>query len=372
MLFSKKTKPITLIIALLAVFLLTGCMPDNYTSEAADSMTKAHSDQVRAWFASNIPDAKITKLSAKDSGLDLVHFIGGYFELKGSEYPYAYDFDNDLMYTGRNYDKMLECAAEEIAAALALPVSRIRLDDPVVEADTLVENIPGDIEGTACIPLRGCIPENSTPEDFAKWVICDGNGDPVSDVRFKAYVDTIPAYDPAIFDVLKGIDKIDYVKAISIGTDDVYHVTYSRNKAESEHCYMQKLRDDLYAGYLYDSEETYDDDGALTGCTSEIDGQDPEPQFDFDPDGTLQLRIPDGMARPAVLTKGGKNYISVTGSSDTSVRKWSNGIRQENCSYLPGGPYDYYSIDCVFDSTGLMLYFYSSYMEEKGNYSIDL
>lgn len=371
MLFSHTKKLIPAFTALCVAF-LTGCMPDNYTPEARETITNAHKDEVTDWFAANLPAAKITSLKAEDEGLELVHFIGGYFELDGAEYPYSYDFDNDCMYTGRRFEEMMACATDELSTALGIPSSQIRLEKLVLDIETAIENTPGSVEGTIGHLVHGCMPENTTPEAFAKWVICDGNDDPVNIVRFKAYTDVIPDYDPSLFDVLKGVDEIDYIKAISFGSDDIYHVTYSRNKAEAEHCYMQKLRDDLYAGYLYDSEDIYDDNGMLTGSTSDIDGQDPEPQFSFDPDGTMQLRIPDGMARPAVLTNSGKNYVSVTGSRDNAIRKWSNGMKQENYSYLPGGPYDYYSIDCIFDHTGLMLYFYSSSAEENGNYSIDL
>lgn len=99
-------KKLVIFVAIFTAFILSGCVPPNYTKEHEEECLKAHYSEAVDWFSEKMPEAKVSEeAKCYSSHPDLYQLIEGKYEKGGQKYTFLYDYGNNKMYTSENYKK---------------------------------------------------------------------------------------------------------------------------------------------------------------------------------------------------------------------------------------------------------------------------
>mgnify|MGYP003296764774 CR=1 FL=1 len=112
----KRVISFTLMLTILATaFLISGCLPPNYTKEKAKEIAKANQKEALAWFAANMPDAKPdSDCVAYEMGTDLLGAVKGSYKRNGRSNGYVYEYTNKKMYIGEGYDETCKIVQDKV------------------------------------------------------------------------------------------------------------------------------------------------------------------------------------------------------------------------------------------------------------------
>ncbi len=350
------------------ILLLAGCRPASYTSEDRKALTEAHAKEAEEWFAQNLPEAKVKSTEIYADGMEILCIIEGTYADGGKTYHYAYDYRSGEMYFDRYYEETMEALLALTAEALKVDPAQIEYNPLYLCVETAVEKTSEESPDTRIATLDGYVPAREDYEEYAREILLTGKNEQVS-LICSVYTDSIPDYDPAVFEELSGLHNLIYMTPLKTETEDtVYRAEYKADRALLCHAVMAKAGEDIFAGYCYDVEDTFAVDGSLLAHNDEIKGKVPSLILSVHSDGKLIIRIPDGLARPLVLAKKAKEYRGQTESTGDRHFVWKEvGSLGDEGHFA--GTYEYYFDGFIFEKNGLTLYTYSSFREESGNYS---
>lgn len=352
----------------IAAILLAGCRPASYSSDDKKTLTKAHAGEAEAWFAEHLPEAKVKSAEIYADGMEILSIIEGTYVDGGKTYHYAYDYHNGEMYFDRYYEETMQALLSLTAEALQEDAAKIAYNPLYLCVETVVEKTSEESPDTRIATLDRYVPARNDYEEYAKEILLEGKNEQVSLICF-VYTDSVPDYDSAVFEELRGLHNLIYMAPIETPTEDViYRAKYEPQKAEYAHVVMEEAAENLTAGYCYKVTESFAEDGSLLERTDEIEGKDPSLILEAREDGSLVMKIPAGLARPIVLAEKAKEYRGKTESTGDRYFVWREAGSLGDKGYFDG-PYDYYMDGFIFKKSDLILYTYNSSREESGNYS---
>ena len=350
------------------ILLLAGCLPANYTSDDRKALTEAHAHEAEEWFSRNMPEAKVKSAEVYADGVDILSIIEGSYTDGGRTYHYAYDYHNNEMYFDRYYEETMQALLELAAEKMRIDMSGISFNPLYLCIETAVEKTSEEGADIKIASFDKYVPARDDYKKYAREILCEGRNEQVS-LICSVYTEMIPAYDPGVFEELKGLHNLIYMTPIGTsGGDVIYRAEYRPDSALYCHAVMENAAENLGVGYHYKVEDRFAGDGSVLSHTNEIEGEDPALTFSVEEDGKLLITIPAGQARPLVLTKKAKEYRGQTKSTGERFFVWDEvgklgdeGRFDEAC--------DYYMDGFIFRKNGLTLYTYRSFGEEAGTYS---
>ncbi|MCR5594237.1 MAG: hypothetical protein K6G12_00160 [Lachnospiraceae bacterium] len=358
-----------LAIALSSALSFGGCRPANYTSDAKKQVLKAHEGSAQEWFDRNIPGAKVKSAGIYTNGMDILCIIEGKYKTSEGTYSYKYDYYNDEMYSDRLYDETYDKITGIVADELAVERSQVDILPFRITIETGTENTPGTTGEMSHAYVDGFLPIDIDPDEYAKTILKEASDERIELLLCSVYVYDIPSYDAGIFERMKGLLGLTYVRPADTETDDmIYSASYDKENAHYDHLVMKKTDSGSYVGFTYEVHDTYDENGGLTEHTDQIDGKDPVLMISAESNGNIVFRIPEGKATPLVLAKKNKEYRGKAAETQDRYFVWDEALNLGDKGYFEG-EYTYYSDHIVFPVSGLELYSHNRYSDETGTYS---
>ncbi len=357
--------PALLLTVLAASLLLTGCMPNHYSSEQKKKVEKEHAADAESWFAANLSEAKMKKnVEAYTSGLDLFCAIRGTYEYGEGEYPFIYDYYNGDMYLGHDMEAITEHAAGLISKELGVESSRMDISFWGISFHTNLENdITTDYDSADSVKIEGLAPALVDPEEYAKELVYDSN----NEFCIYVYGDKIPDYDFSVFKRMKGIDYLVYLQPVNFDYEGTYRVRYDSDSADYHRIKLQKFADDVVAGYFYCIREEYEEDGTLSNREDPLENNSINLNCLIDPKGKVSLMVPPA-ASPIVFVKKASAYTSQDGSSS---QNWEDTYKQEY-SFYPSDMDYINGTQMIVPHSNLFAYYISSRKSTRGEYNLQL
>ncbi len=382
--FRKKYILLPALILLLSIT-LTGCMPPGYTAGQVSDVTKEHADSAAKWFEQHLPEAEVLTAKAYADGQHVYSIICGKYRRNKYDFDYYYEFKNDRMYLSENYIAAAYYAKEALSEAIGVDPEQLNFfpAEWAIPTTSLDDRDPEEYvnasAGETYTNELEVLPAEADPKEYGKAMIYEGwdCGEEVKQAFSLIYVDDLPPYDAAVFQTLRGIYSLRYIRPVSPSYDDISRVTYRADSCTSTWLHFEKLSEDVSLGYLYDVEETYDEYGNVIERSDPTEGKDKEIKTTSTGE-RVYFTIPGG-ADALVLApaprKPKKEYTMKVRISEDSenLAVWDEETKFD-WDYLPGEELDYFGgRDVVLPRSEAHLYYdYDWGSAEYVEYNIDL
>ncbi|MBP5383410.1 MAG: hypothetical protein J6Y57_00380 [Lachnospiraceae bacterium] len=358
-----KIKRILICFFCILMMLCTACMPPGYSNTQKKTVAKEHAAEAKQWFSNHLPEAKVQSAKAYADGIDLYSIICGDYKLAGETYEYFYDYYNDSMFLGKEYEEAVECAWQELASLLNVNKEQIRFYPAgyricaMSEDDRDPAQYVNVSEGLIETNELNVLPAEADPEDYGKKMIYEGldNGsgsDPVGASAF-VYVPEIPSDVQGLPGKLSSLDYLAFIRPTGDDFDGLCEMTCYDDWTAYTYLHTEKAGSKITIGYTWRAEELYDETGNVSDFTEDIAAKEemnPQPV-----DGGIDFHIPQG-AEPIVLApKGSYVFPTTDGSGNPYTIKWyeESSISKEN--YLGDSSLAYFST-FVFPNDGRCIY----------------
>lgn len=251
---------ITIIVLLVTTFLISGCLPPDYTKEKAEKIVKDHQHEALAWFQQNMPDAKPdSDCKAYEMSTDLLGAVKGKYKRNGKSYDYVYEYTNKKMYIGEGYEEACKIVGENVLKDFGYNKQETEIsfhgyqflgknenDNPRGNFQDKKNNAKEFYSYQE--KLR---PADKTPEQFAKSIL-----DPNTKEKFAFYIHLyrkdFPVPQQEKQKRYKNLGSvwcniaIDPVKQ----PKGIHQKIYLRDRIENRYYHLEKIDDDLFAGYM--------------------------------------------------------------------------------------------------------------------------
>jgi len=318
----KTNSKITLFLIMVCSFILTACTPGNYTKEHRDEITKLHEGEAKDWFDTNLPDAKVKSAKAYATGTDLYAAISGEYELNNNRYSYLYDYYNDSMYLGQEYDNCLSELDLLISDYLGIDSENVEVhlysstlkgintkleNDSYKKSDEVMDN------GFGTIIAENVIPYDVTGKEYADLIF--SGEDALYEYSIDAYVDEIPNYIHQVFEDNKNLMYINYERPIGWNYKGIYQATYYANFVTEQTICIKPLGGDVFGGYYVSEKREYDE---TLGDVLESTLEDTEVKSSIDGNGNISIEVP-ARTTPILFAKSGKYYNRFINNSGEEV-----------------------------------------------------
>lgn len=245
---------------ILITFIISGCLPPNYTKEKAKEIAKNHKNETLSWFTSNMQDAKPDNdVEAYETGVDLLGAIKGNYKRNGKSYKYVYEYTNKKMYIGEGYDETCKIVQNEILKDFGYTKEEAEISFHGYqfacknENDDTKPRYNNEIEKAKELYSyqEKLMPADKTPEQFAKAIL-DINSKEKFDFYMHLYRDDFPAQQLEKQKQYKNLGsiwcsaKIDLTKQ----KQGFYEKVYLKDRIENRYYHIEKISDNLYGGYI--------------------------------------------------------------------------------------------------------------------------
>lgn len=256
-------------VLLQASLLLTACLPSGYTNDAVKSMKNEYNKAAKEWFSENMPEAEVESSAPYKDGRDLFMAIEGTYRKDKRLYNFLYDFESGIMYLDEYDDEISRLIKTEVSKVLGVSEDMlfVRINHHFLEltsandrANKEYGHIPYGEKGKVDFSYY---PYKSEPADIAKDALFGEN--PGTEFAVEAYVDEIPDYDPAVINSLAGFGYVSYHCPMEPVYQGIEYATYYRDMASQTLVHMEKVEDNMYAGYTYTNKITVNEDGTVVG-----------------------------------------------------------------------------------------------------------
>jgi len=253
----KLTSLMLMFTLIITTFIISGCLPPNYSKEQAKKIATEHKPEALAWFAQNMPAAKPdADCEAYETGVDLLGAVKGSYKNNGKSYDYVFDYNNKKMYVGEGYEET--CAIVKAAILKEFNYSSkeakvnfhgysFKLKN---ENDNPRNHMKFEQGKEISTKLLKLIPAKTSPQEFAQKVLA-----PDTNEVFKFYIDvyrdTFPKYEPEKQAKFKNLGLIMCFVPVDIEKDaqTVYKKYYSAKGVEEYVFHLTKVEEGFYAGY---------------------------------------------------------------------------------------------------------------------------
>lgn len=301
----KKLLSLTVMLMLLVTtFLISGCLPPNYSKEQAKKIAQEHRQEALNWFATNMPNAKPdSDVEAYETGTDLYGAVKGNYKRDGKSHKFVYEYTDKKMYIDEGYEETCK-----IIEATVLKDFGYTKDESVVsfhgykfKAKNENDNPRKNRFQDNAVPPKALysyqeklIPADKTPEQFAKAILAP-NTEENFDFYIHLYRDNFPEQQlekQKRYQNLRSIwcsTKIDLTKQ----PQGIYEKVYLTDKITDRYYHIEKINDGLYAGYI-----------SFTGFPAKGD----KLKIDYKEGKHLTLTIPEG-AKPIIFSKNSMNLV---------------------------------------------------------------
>ena len=316
---------ISLIILIMVSLTLSACIPPGFSKERKKQITKEHACDAELWFENNLPEAKVKRGEAYGDYTNLFAVIEGEYTYQGEEYKYMYDYHNNNMYLGYDYESARDIAADMMREYFGENVKAVDMEPARFSFYTECENDEGgygiyaDKGDTILCGDFEVLPAGSDPVKYADYMLFGGNEDMNSSSSAKMYVDDIPKYNTNTLEIFTGLDRLKFVKPVNFEFDGVYKATYSLGSASYDYLKIAKLSDGLYGGYSYTETIKYDESGEVISHGGVCDH--PDEFIKDNGDGSYTFNLSGENTNPLILSNKGIN-ISYTES-------WADGSKEK-------------------------------------------
>lgn len=249
----------TLMLTMLATtFLISGCLPPNYTKEKAKEIAKVNQKEALAWFSTNMPDAKPdSDCEAYEMGTDLLGAVKGGYKRNGKSNKYVYEYTHKKMYIGEGYKETCKIVQDKVLKDFGYTQQE-------TEMSFHGYRFPGKNENDA--PRGGTqndnakefysyqeelIPADKTPKQFADAILAPNSLEKF-DFYIHLYRDDFPLQQLEKQKLYKNLGsiwcstKIDLTKQ----PQGIYEKVYLKDRIEERYYHIEKITDDLYGGYI--------------------------------------------------------------------------------------------------------------------------
>ncbi len=349
----------------LTACLFAGCIPAHFTNDHKEKLEKDHAKDAAAWFEENLPNAEMNKnVEACVGGQDLLCALRGTYEYEKQDYPFVYDFYNEKMYLGHDYEKVEDLAKEMVAGELGYTEREIEvsLSDLIVSTHTDNDKEQGTEYAESY--EDGVLPALVDPKKLAKELVYDGD---VAGYYVSVYSHEIPEYDHRIFEKMKGMMLLSYYKPISFDTTETYSAQYTPEKAVQKRIVLTETDEGICGGYFYAITEEISEDGEVLSHVDDLEGEDPEMEFYVEEDGVI-LNVPK-TANPIVFVNKPAQYYS---DADKSNTRWTEAYKDEEFHYEYEGWFDSFNGSLILPHSDLYGYYITMYKNDTGKYSLKL
>lgn len=249
-----------MLIILITSFLISGCLPPNYTKEKAKEIAKNHQQEALDWFAANMPEAKPDgDVDAYEMSINLLGAVKGKYKHNGKNYKFVYEYTNKKMYLGEGYKDTCKIVEESL-------LKDFGYSSQEAEVNIYGYQFPGKNENDA--PRKQfeednkavkefysyqeeLRPADKTPAQFAKDILAADTKE-----RFTCYLHLYRDYYPTLdrnkllqYPNLGSVwcnAKLDIIKQ----PQGIYQKVYLKDKTQEGYYHIEKITDDLYGGYI--------------------------------------------------------------------------------------------------------------------------
>lgn len=251
---------ITVLVLLVTSFLLSGCLPPNYTKEKAEKIVKDHKQEALAWFSQNMPDAKPdSDCKAYEMSTDLLGAVKGSYKRNGKNYNYVYEYTNKIMYIEEGYKET--CRIVEDAILKDFGYSKQEAEISFHGYQFLGKNENDQPRGNSQDKgsdikefysyQEKLKPANKTPEQFAKAILASDTKDKF-DFYIHLYRKDFPKQQLEKQKQYKNLGSIWCNVEIDLTEQNqgVYEKIYLKDKILERYYHIEKIADGLYGGYI--------------------------------------------------------------------------------------------------------------------------
>lgn len=284
-----------LLLLLVTTFLISGCIPPNYSSEKAKEIAQAHQKDAFAWFQEHMPDAKPDKdCAAYQTGIDLLGAVKGEYKRNGKTHKYVYEYTNKKMYVSEGYEDTCKIVKDIVLKDFGYSNDESEVSFHGYQFLAKNENDAPrrrDSEEKEAKELYSyqekLMPAGISPKDFAKTLL-DPNTKEKFDFYIHLYRDDFPEQQLEKQMRYKNLGSIWCSKKIDLANNpqDIYEKVYLRKEIKNRYYNIVKITDDIYGGYITHVKLPQGKD---------------EVKYKYTKDG-LTLTIPDG-AQPIIFSK---------------------------------------------------------------------
>ena len=272
------------LLALVALFCLTGCKPNNYTSKKKDKVTELYRADAENWFTRNRPGAKVESLGAYTASTDLYAAVKGTYSYQGKQYAYAYDGYNKKMYSSESYEEVCTILKERMHEEFNLDPAQTTYLFLGYAFGTKTENDDwqhhvkpdpasagtknGGYPEKLTTPRTNMLPAELGAAEFAALVLA---GKEKFTFAINSYVDAYPAYDQ---DKLKQYSSclrgIWYYVPVYAGFNGAYKKVYRDNGVVEHWCHLQEFGPRIWAGWYFQGVPKFKDNLCVTGTEEDF------------------------------------------------------------------------------------------------------
>lgn len=248
-----------MLVLLVTTFLISGCLPPNYSDEKVKEIAKNHQKDALAWFQKNMPDATPGKdCKAYKTGIDLLGAVKGDYKRNGKTYQYVYEYTNNRMYISEGYDEACKIVEDIVLKDFGYTKEESEVsfhgyqfaaknENDATRRRNPDEKVPKEIYSYQ----EKLMPAGITPEEFAKALL-DPNTKEKFDFYIHLYRDDFPAQELDKQIKYKNLGSVWCNKKIDLMKEPqgIYEKVYLRKGVEDRYYHIEKISDDMYGGYL--------------------------------------------------------------------------------------------------------------------------
>lgn len=254
---------------ILSSFLISGCLPPNYTKDKAKAIAKEHHKDAVAWFKQNKPEAKVdSDCEAYSTGIDLLGAVKGEYKLKDKTYKYVYDYKDNKMYVSEGYEQVCALVKKSLLKEFGYAEKDTEISFHGYTFSASNENDDPKRGGPGNPPKptdkigshqEKLIPASKSVEDFAQEVLKADTKE-----SFPVYIHLwqldFPPYEPNKLRAHKNLGSIWCTVPIDCekGFNGVYCKVYYKDKIKNDIAHIDKIEDGLYGGYISSKEVAQD------------------------------------------------------------------------------------------------------------------
>ena len=284
-----------MLVLLVTTFLISGCLPPNYSKEKAKEIAQAHQKDALGWFEKNMPDAKPDKeCEAYQTGIDLLGAVKGEYKRNGKTHKYVYEYTNKKMYVSEGYDDTCKIVENIVLKDFGYTKEESEVSFHGYqfvaknENDATRRRNPDEKEPKEIYSYQEkLMPAGITPEEFAKALL-----DPDTKEKFDFYIhlyrDGFPEQQLDKQKKYKNLGSVWCNRKIDLINEPqgIYEKVYLKKEIKNRYYHIVKISDDLYGGYITQAQMPKGKDGV---------------SYKYNKD-RLTLIIPDG-SQPIIFSK---------------------------------------------------------------------
>jgi len=254
----KSASYLFLFVMLVTTFLISGCLPPNYSDQKAKDIEKTYTKDALAWFQKNMPDATPDKeCKAYISGSDLLGALKGEYKRNGKTYKYIYEYTDKKMYTSEGYKDTCKIIEDTVLKDFGYSKAETEVSFHGYQIVAKNENDApkkqfGDKQPQKITTAQEKLtPANITPAEFAKNIL-DPNTKEKFDFYIHLYRDDFPEQQVEKQNKYKNLGSIWCNKKIDLvkNSEGIYEKVYLKKEIKNRYYNIVRITDDLYVGYI--------------------------------------------------------------------------------------------------------------------------